>query len=70
MTTTAAPAPSCPHCGGWPHQGVCPMVQAVEYHPDGTIKRVEYKTSKDYDSTNTTWPIPYVTVGMSENGIG
>jgi hypothetical protein len=31
----------CVHCGCW-HAGACPRVKAVEYHPDGTVKRVEY----------------------------
>ena len=31
----------CPHCG-MGHGAVCPRIKAVEYHADGTIKRVEY----------------------------
>lgn len=31
----------CGHCGGY-HIGTCPRVKAVEYHPNGTVKRVEY----------------------------
>ncbi len=41
---SSAPKPDvCPFCGSMPHKhvGLCPQVRAVEYHPDGTIKRVE-----------------------------
>ena len=31
----------CPHCGNW-HSGQCPRIKAIELHPDGTVKRVEY----------------------------
>jgi len=24
------------------HYGLCPQVRAIEYHPDGTIKRIEF----------------------------
>lgn len=33
----------CPHCGNSPHlAGICPRISAIEYHENGTIKRVEY----------------------------
>ena len=39
----------CSHCGSvWPHPGICPSVKAIEYHPDGTVKRVEYRCAGDY----------------------
>jgi hypothetical protein len=38
------PFQQCPHCGWW-HAGVCARVKAIEYHPDGTVKRVEYHDS-------------------------
>lgn len=31
----------CGHCG-YSHCGPCPRIKAIEYHPDGTIKRIEY----------------------------
>lgn len=31
----------CGHCGGY-HTGVCPRIKAIEYHPDGRVKRIEY----------------------------
>jgi hypothetical protein len=38
---TALPSPTCRWCGAW-HGPRCPTVQAIEYHPDGTVKRVEF----------------------------
>ena len=31
----------CPHCGMF-HATTCPRVKAVEYHPDGSVRRVEF----------------------------
>lgn len=35
----------CPYCGAAAHGNLsplaCPLVGAVEYHPDGAVKRVE-----------------------------
>ncbi len=31
----------CGHCGMY-HNGTCPKIKAIEYHPDGTVKRIEY----------------------------
>lgn len=39
----------CPHCG-LIHEQRCHLVRAIEYFPDGTIKRVEYLTPADYAS--------------------
>ena len=36
----------CEHCGAWHSFGVCPRVKAIEYHPNGTVKRVEYHTGE------------------------
>ena len=38
--TSAVDRP-CPHCGRY-HVGVCLRVRLIEYHENGTIKRVEY----------------------------
>lgn len=39
---TSFPDGSCPYCGGWGHNTFrCPRVAAVEYHPNGTLKRIE-----------------------------
>jgi hypothetical protein len=42
MTTTAKDS-KCDWCGGLPHltHFACPMVHAIEFYPDGTIRRVE-----------------------------
>ena len=42
-TTTLPLLPKCHYCGTWPHDGLCPRIRAIEYHPDGTVKRVELK---------------------------
>lgn len=34
---------ACPHCGMY-HQATCPRVKAIEYHNDGTVKRIEFHT--------------------------
>lgn len=38
---------ACPHCSGAYnavyHGGPCPRVKAIEYHPNGAVKRVEFK---------------------------
>lgn len=39
---------NCPHCGNPKHAAVCPLVKAIEYFPDGTLKRVEYRCVSDY----------------------
>lgn len=38
MTTSSQP---CPYCS-LVHEGTCPRISAIEYHRDGTIKRVEF----------------------------
>jgi hypothetical protein len=39
----------CPYCGTIPHlAGICPTIKAMEYYPDGTTKRVEFKMPADY----------------------
>ena len=42
MTTT-----KCQYCGGT-HGPNCPIIKAIEYFPNGTIKRIEYMTPSDY----------------------
>ncbi len=32
---------NCPHCG-MGHSGTCPRIRAIEYHPNGTVKRIEF----------------------------
>lgn len=46
MSHTASAVPTCAHCGSpSPHQGQCPRIKAIEYHENGTVKRVEYFTA-------------------------
>ena len=37
----------CQWCGGQ-HTGVCGLVKALEYHSDGTLKRVEFHEPKKF----------------------
>lgn len=58
---TSNAAPKCQYCGGFPHQGICPTVKAIEYHPDGTIKRVEFKGAGDYGAAwSPIGPLPNI----------
>lgn len=37
----------CPYCGPYTHhQGICPKVEEIEYHPNGTIKKVKFKDAE------------------------
>lgn len=45
----------CRHCG-MIHGLLCPSVKAIEYYPDGTIKRVEYVTTADFASIQLAAP--------------
>lgn len=63
MTTTTTTTP-CPYCGISGHTGRCPEVKSMEYHPDGTVKRVEFFSPTDkyvplmpvYPSYPPQWP--------------
>jgi len=37
------PAP-CPHCGMY-HNTTCPRIRAIEYHSNGSVKRVEFHSA-------------------------
>lgn len=46
ITGTATWPGWCPHCGrNVAHFGPCPNIAAIEYYPNGTIKRIEYRAS-------------------------
>jgi len=32
----------CPYCGGY-HTGTCPMIEEIEYYPNGTVKKVKLR---------------------------
>jgi len=36
----------CEHCGML-HETTCPRIKAIEYHTNGTIKRIEFVTDAD-----------------------
>lgn len=38
----------CSYCGSIHDNRVCSLVKALEYYPNGTVKRVEFKTAADY----------------------
>lgn len=41
ISSTSVTMSSCKHCE-MIHGGVCPKIKAIEYYPDGSIRRVEY----------------------------
>ena len=41
--SSAVPQSHCPYCAAYSHNGLCPRVKAIEYYPNGTVKRVELK---------------------------
>ena len=47
METTVTMGDGCPYCSSEScqvyHQGKCPKVKSIEYHEDGTVKRVEFE---------------------------
>lgn len=45
---TSAISSNCAWCGGLHPQTICPKVKAIDYYPDGTMKRVEFKVAADY----------------------
>lgn len=63
MTTSAKMDDAkCGYCKGW-HLGPCPYVKAIEFHPDGSVRRVEFRdygTAMLADAPN---PIPPATCG-------
>ncbi len=62
--TSAVNPPKCPYCGlsGLTHPGVCPMVKALEYHENGSIKRVEFHPPQPLNLTN--FPFGYPSSGQ------
>jgi hypothetical protein len=62
MSTAAGTSGPCPYCGQH-HTGICPMVKAIEYFENGTVKRVEFKTPSDYMPTLPQWVPGPITCG-------
>ena len=40
MSSDPAAPVACPHCGTY-HIATCPRIKAIEYHTNGTVKRIE-----------------------------
>lgn len=53
MIDESSPDPVCVHCGT-EHKGLCPRIKALEYHQDGTVKRIEYHTPWTTDASHAT----------------
>lgn len=59
---------NCPHCG-MIHETTCPRISAIEYHPNGSVKRVEFGAPQRLDwGTDTRvkmdGPAPYTAGGL------
>lgn len=52
MALAAATPYQCGHCGTV-HIGACPRIKAIEYHPNGTVARVEYHSPAPSLSADT-----------------
>lgn len=39
----------CQHCGSY-HGPLCPAIKAIEYHADGSLKRIEFWPQQPADS--------------------
>lgn len=44
----------CGHCGNY-RTGHCPLIKAIEYFPNGMIKRVEYVTPEPCKPVETPY---------------
>lgn len=64
---------NCQFCGG-DHGMQCPSVKAIEYYPDGKLKRVEFKSAADYVPAQSwpSWPFtgpPVTSYTISDSGL-
>jgi hypothetical protein len=55
--STSATNSKCPHCG-LIHEMTCPKIKAIEYHPNGTVKRVEFFSIGDQLGPVMPAPLP------------
>lgn len=59
----------CPYCSDGDkqisHGGVCPKVKSFEYHPDGTIKKVEFH--RDYPEAAFFEPVKWVPASVYDD---
>ena len=70
MSGVASTTQKCAYCG-LTHLTRCPSVKAFEYHQDGTIKRVEFYSPRDYPPlqiSNAMFDSGELLQGTSENG--
>jgi hypothetical protein len=51
--------PVCQHCGSC-HPGACPRIKAMEYHLNGTVKRVEYHSPDVMTKVERLTPIKII----------
>jgi hypothetical protein len=59
---------ACGHCGGY-HNGACPRIKSVEYHPNGTVRRIEYHDTRGSAALPTPSPgVPAATGQEQEAG--
>lgn len=58
-STTNVTLSNCPYCGNI-HAGQCPRIKAIEYHENGTVKRIEFFGPVDYSPpvVQPSWPNP------------
>jgi hypothetical protein len=57
-TTNGGGPRVCQDCG-LTHDGRCPNIKAIEYYPDGMVKRVEFFAPNDYMQKIGGWlPAP------------
>lgn len=40
MSTSGITPGGCPYCGSYWHSGMCPRIESIEYHRDGSIMKV------------------------------
>jgi len=50
------PSVNCPYCGQI-HERVCPLIQTMEYHPDGSLKKVTFFPTRLDFQTSTPLPL-------------
>ena len=53
VTGTASNNLGCPYCG-MGHGGTCPRVKAIDYHENGTVKRVEFHDPQPIQTVRLT----------------
>lgn len=60
---------SCPYCGN-NHSGVCPRVKSIEYFPDGTIKKVDFKIPADEFAPQHIHQAPIISTPLTSDPFG